>query len=140
VFAVKKLVLTLATAALAGCNALTDSNTFSFNYSVNALDAAPDTPRSPIVDATGIGAVRVSGDTSTPCGDQNIVMDGARSGNEVRVTIQRQTLAACSGGVKWYAYEALITLPVSKTYHLIMIDDTGPSPVTMVDQQVTVKG
>jgi hypothetical protein len=137
---VKKLVLALAAVALAGCNPLTDSNSFSFHFSVQPLDQAPATPAPATLIKDAVGLVRISGDASTPCSDQGVRLTGSRSGSELRVSIERQSGAACSGGVQWFSYDALMTLPVSSTYHLLMTDNTSGSSVVVLDEQVVVTG
>ena len=136
----KKLVLALAAVALGGCSPLTDSNTFNFNYSVQPLDQAPATPAPATVNDDNVGVLRITGDASTPCADQGLKLTATRSGTELRVSLEPLSSGACSGGVRWYSYDAIMSLPVSATYHLLMTNNTGGSPATLLDEQVTVKG
>jgi hypothetical protein len=135
---VKKLVVALALFA-AACG-ITDSNTFHFSFSATPLDAAPASPKAATVETDTAGIVLISGDANTPCADQGVTMSGTRQGSELHVTVNRAASSACSGGVRWYSYQALMLLPQPGTYHLLMTDLTGGSAVTILDQQVQVKG
>jgi len=135
---VKKLVLALCAAVLSACSISTDANTFQFSFQALPLASAPANPTPATVDVTIPGVVKVSGDASTPCADQNVSLSGTRSGNELRVTIARAVNGTCSGGTKWFTYSAVLLLPKGGTYHLVLTDQTSGNAVTVLDQQVIV--
>jgi hypothetical protein len=139
VFVKKPYLAALAGAAvlvLAACG-LSDPDSAQFAYQIQPLDAAPTPPAAAAV-ATDTGVVRVTGDASTPCVDQGVTMHGTRSGNNLQISLTRQSLNGCSGGTRWFSYTALMYLPKGGTYHVTFTDQTSGTSVTLIDKQVNV--
>jgi hypothetical protein len=135
---VKKLSFALAAVLLSACSISTDSNTFQFSFQALPLDAAPASPAPAAVDVTLPGVVKVTGEASTPCADQNVTLSGTRKGSDLTVSIARAVNGTCSGGTKWFAYSAFLLLPKGGAYHLVVTDQTSGTATTILDQQVIV--
>lgn len=136
----KPYLAALAAAAvlvLAACG-LSDPGSAQFAYQIQPLAAAPTPPAAAAV-ATDTGVVRVSGDGNTPCADQGVTMHGTRNGNDLQISLTRQSLNGCSGGTRWFSYSGIMYLPKGGTYHVTFTDQTSGSPVKLIDTQVNVK-
>ena len=134
----KKLSFALAAVLLSACSISTDANTFQFSFQAIPLEAPPASPAPATVDLTIPGVVKVTGDASTPCADQNVALSGTRQGSTLTVSIARSVNGTCSGGTKWFSYTALLLLPKGGTYHLVVTDQTSGTATTILDQQVVV--
>jgi len=135
---VKKLSFALAAVLLSACSISTDANTFQFSFQAIPLDAAPASPAPATVDVTLPGVVKVTGEASTPCADQNVTLNGTRKGSDLTVSIARSVNGACTGGTRWFAYSAFLLLPKGGSYHLVVTDQTSGTATTILDQQVIV--
>ena len=136
----KKLILGLAglVVSAAACD-ITDSDAFQFSFAAIPLDAAPAVPTPATVNTDTTGLVRVTGDANTPCADQGARINGTRSGDDLRIAINRGSAGACSGGTRWFTYIARMEVPQGGSYHLIVTDATSGTTVTLLDQTVVVR-
>ncbi|HEX6749163.1 MAG TPA: hypothetical protein VF092_17840 [Longimicrobium sp.] len=135
----KKLILALGCLVAAAACSITDSDAFQFSFSATPLDAAPTPPAPATINTDTSGLVVVRGDANTPCADQGVRINGNRSGNDLRISINRGSTGACTGGTRWFTYFARMAVPSGGTYHLILTDGTSGSTVTVLDQNVTVR-
>jgi len=126
-----------AALVLAACG-LSDPDSAQFVYQIQPLAGAPDTPKVATV-ATDTEVVQVAGDANTPCADQGVTMHGTRNGNDLQISLIRQSLNGCTGGTRWFSYVGTFFLPKGGTYHLIFTNQTSGSSVTVLDTQVDVK-
>jgi hypothetical protein len=97
----------LAIVALAACSSPSDS-TWTFSGRVDNLLQTPEQTSAPRLAIIAPGVLTVRGFVTTPCWNDQVTLDGNRSGNRLTVQIERDPEEPCTDTrVRTHEYLAL---------------------------------
>jgi hypothetical protein len=129
--------LAIAVAACASVNDLT----YVFQAQVQPLDAPPatapvDSARTPLA-----GVVVVGGGLTTPCWNDQVRVEGAKSGLNLDVQIERTAQQPCTDArTRHHNYLGVYSQLRPDNYHVRVVDVTGGgAPVVRIDSTLTVR-
>ena len=125
--------------ALAACSSVNDL-TYIFQAQVQPLNAPPataavDSARSPVA-----GVVIVGGGLTTPCWNDVVRLDGAKSGLNLNVQIERTAQTPCTDArTRHHVYLGVYSQLRPDSYRVRVTDVTGGAPVVRTDTSLVVR-